>query len=160
MVSRILNHVLVSFLKIAATLIFRTNNHKIIQSVQPYWSVSCHFFLLPLKYCEIYIYRKKSPFTERDFTFLNHRWCKFTEAIDRTFNRVTGINKSRRMSEEHEKVCHSLAFGSWLTAFSHVLPTSQMGYYAGKPIERAVPCFHKVKLKCFNFLWVTQCNKR
>lgn len=70
------------------------------------------FFLLPLKYCEIYIYRKKSPFTERDFTFLNHRWCKFTEAIDRTFNRFTGINNSRRMSEEHEKVCHSLAFGS------------------------------------------------
>lgn len=154
MVSRILNHVLVSFLKIAASLIFRTNNHKIKICSTLLIRVMSFFSPAPQIQWDLHLQKEKSLY-RRDFTFLNHRWCKFTEAIDRTFNRVTGINKSRRMSEEHEKVCHSLAFGSWLTAFSRVLPTSQMGYYAGKPIKSAVPCFHKVKLKCFNFLWVT-----
>ena len=28
-----------------------------------------------------------------------------------------------------------MGFGSWFTSFSSVLPTSQVGYQAGKPIE-------------------------
>ena len=35
--------------------------------------------------------------------------------------------------------------GSWFTSFSRVLPTSQVGYYAGKPIESMVYCFYKIK---------------
>ena len=31
-------------------------------------------------------------------------------------------------------------------SFSSVLPTSQMGYHAGKPIETVVYCFYKITL--------------
>ena len=54
------------------------------------------------------------------------------------------------------KACKSLAFGSWLTSFSSVLPTSQVGYHAGKPIERVVYYFYKIIL---SFLWVYRHNK-
>ena len=48
------------------------------------------------------------------------------------------------MSTEHE----SRAEGDWSTSFSSVLPTSCVGYHAGKPIESVVYCFYK------SFLWV------
>ena len=38
------------------------------------------------------------------------------------------------------KACQSRAFGSWFTSFSCVLPTSRVGYHAGKPIESVVYC--------------------
>ena len=34
--------------------------------------------------------------------------------------------------------------GSWFTSFSSVLPTSRVGYHAGKPIESVVHCFYKI----------------
>ena len=39
--------------------------------------------------------------------------------------------------------CKSLAFGFWFTSFSHVLPTSRVGYQASKPIETVVYCLNK-----------------
>ena len=36
------------------------------------------------------------------------------------------------------KACKSLAFGSWFTSFPRVLPTSNVGYHAGKPIESVI----------------------
>ena len=55
----------------------------------------------------------------------------------------------RGMLGEHEKSsrCKSLAFGSWFTSISSVLPTSQVGYHAGKPIESVGYCFYKITLK-------------
>ena len=35
-------------------------------------------------------------------------------------------------------------FGSWFTSFLSVLPTSQVGYHAGKPIESVVYCLDKL----------------
>ena len=32
------------------------------------------------------------------------------------------------------------------TSFSHVLPTSQVGYHVSKPIESAIYCFHEITL--------------
>ena len=46
-------------------------------------------------------------------------------------------------------LCQSLAFDSWFTSFSRVLPTSQMGYHTGKPLESVVGCFYKVKLRVY-----------
>ena len=34
------------------------------------------------------------------------------------------------------------SFGSWFTSFSRVLPTSRVGYHAGKPIESVVYCLN------------------
>ena len=44
------------------------------------------------------------------------------------------------------KACKSLAFGSWVTSFSHVLPTSHMGYQAGEPMESVVYCLNNTVL--------------
>ena len=46
--------------------------------------------------------------------------------------------------------------GSWVTSFSSVLPTSRVGYHAGKPIESVVYCFYKINL---SFPWVYRHNK-
>ena len=43
--------------------------------------------------------------------------------------------------------CKSLAFGSWFTSFSRVLPTSRVGYHDGKPIESVVYCLKKTSWK-------------
>ena len=40
------------------------------------------------------------------------------------------------------KASESLAFGSWFTSFLSVLPTSRVGYHAGKPIESVVYCLN------------------
>ena len=37
-----------------------------------------------------------------------------------------------------------LAFASWCTSFSRVLPTSQVGYHVGNPIASVVYCFYKI----------------
>ena len=49
--------------------------------------------------------------------------------------------------------CKSLAFGSWFTSFSRVLPTSQVGYHAGKPIESVVYCLDKLTDKQAQLDW-------
>ena len=38
------------------------------------------------------------------------------------------------------KACESRAEGESFTSFSHVLPTSQVGYHASKPIEGHRKC--------------------
>ena len=43
-----------------------------------------------------------------------------------------------------KRLFHLNAFGSWFTSFSRVLPTSQVGYHAGKPIESVVYYFYKI----------------
>ena len=45
--------------------------------------------------------------------------------------------------ENTQKACKSLAFGSWFTSFSRVLPTSRVSYHAGKPIESVVYCLNR-----------------
>ena len=51
------------------------------------------------------------------------------------------------------KACKSLAFGSWFTSFSRVLPTSRVGYHAGKPMESMVYCLNiSIKTKRQFFL--------
>ena len=47
----------------------------------------------------------------------------------------------------------SLAFSFWFTSFSRVLPTSQVGYRAGKPIESVVYCFYKTTLSFLSVCW-------
>ena len=42
--------------------------------------------------------------------------------------------------ENTRKACKSLAFGSWYTSFSHVLPTSPVGYHGSKPVESVLYC--------------------
>ena len=42
--------------------------------------------------------------------------------------------------------CKSRAKGELFTSFSRVLPTSQVGYHAGKPIESVVYGFYKITL--------------
>ena len=49
--------------------------------------------------------------------------------------------------ENTQKSRKSLAFGSWFTSFSRVLPTSRVVYHAGKPIE------------IIKLLWVYRHNK-
>ena len=48
--------------------------------------------------------------------------------------------------ENTRKACESLAFGSqsWFTSIPSALPTSQVGYHAGKPIESVVYCLDKL----------------
>ena len=46
--------------------------------------------------------------------------------------------------ENTRKACKSLAFRSWFASFSSVLPTSRVGYHAGKPIETVVYCLNKL----------------
>ena len=64
----------------------------------------------------------------------------FIKAIDHTFYGFTGVITHLGCWENTRKACKSLAFGSWFTSFSRVLPTSRVGYYAGKPIESVVYC--------------------
>ena len=77
-------------------------------------------------------------------TFLPKRFRStksyFIKAIDHTFYGFTGVITHFGWW----KACKSLAFGSWFTSFSSVLPTSQVGYHAGKPIESVVSCFYKI----------------
>ena len=67
----------------------------------------------------------------------------FIKAIDHTFYGFTGVITHLGCWENTQKACKSLAFGSWFTSFSRVLPTSRVGYHAGKPIESVVYCLNK-----------------
>ena len=49
--------------------------------------------------------------------------------------------------ENSRKAFKSRAEGESFTSISSVLPTSQVGYHAGKPIETVVYCFYKITLK-------------
>ena len=49
--------------------------------------------------------------------------------------------------ENSRKAFKSRAEGESFTSISSVLPTSQVGYHAGKPIESVVYCFYKITLK-------------
>ena len=60
--------------------------------------------------------------------------------------------------ENTRKAWKSLAFGSWFTSFSRALPTSCMGYHAGKPIESVIYCLNKLELKDI-VSWKTTCIK-
>ena len=64
------------------------------------------------------------------------------KAIDHTFYGFTGVITNLGCWENTRKACQSLAEGEWFTSFSSVLPTSQVGYHAGKPMESVVYCFN------------------
>ena len=69
------------------------------------------------------------------------------EAIDHTFHGFTGVISHLGCWENTKKACKSRAEASDLQAFrSNVLPTSQVGYHVGKPIESVVYCFYKMTL--------------
>ena len=73
----------------------------------------------------------------------NRKTFRFTlsyliKAIDRTFYGFTGVITHLGCWENTRKACKTLAFSSGFTSFSHVLPTSCMGYHAEKPIESVV----------------------
>ena len=72
----------------------------------------------------------------------------FIKAIDGTFYGFTGVINHLGCWENTRKACKTLAFSSWFTSFSHVLPTSRVGYHAGKPIESVVYCLSIV----YNFI--------
>ena len=63
---------------------------------------------------------------------------------DHTFCGFTGVITHAGCWENTRKACKSRAEGEWFTSFSSVLPTSQVGYHAGKPIESVVYCFYKI----------------
>ena len=54
--------------------------------------------------------------------------------------------KTQKKNKKTQKACKSLAFGSWFTSFLSVLPTSQVVYHAGKPIESVLYCFYKITM--------------
>ena len=57
------------------------------------------------------------------------------KAIDHTFCGFIGMITLLWCWENAQN-----AFGSWFTSFSHVLPTSRVGYHTVKPIESLVYC--------------------
>lgn len=78
---------------------------------------------------------------------------RFIQAVDRTVYRFTDVLTHARCRGKTRKVCTPRAGCEWLTNFSRVLPTHQVGYYARKPI---LLLWHK-----FNFQWVVYwCNER
>ena len=90
--------------------------YKITKIVRAFWLVKNLLFIVP-------VYPQKTY---------------FTKAIDHTFSGFTGVMTHLGCWENTQKACKSLAFGSsltWFTSFSRDLPTSRVGYYAGKPIE-------------------------
>ena len=58
------------------------------------------------------------------------------------FREKTWLDQGILILGNTRKACKSLAFRSWFTSFSRVLPTSRVGYHAGKPIESAVYCLN------------------
>ena len=63
--------------------------------------------------------------------------------------------------ENTRKACKSLAFGSWFTSFTGVLPTSCVGYHPGKPIESVVYCLNSPSaLKSYDDSVILVCNSR
>ena len=71
-------------------------------------------------------------------------WSYFIKAKDHTFYGFTHVITHLGCWENAWKACKSLAFSSWFSSSSHVLPTSRMGYHTGKPIESVVYCLNKL----------------
>ena len=86
--------------------------YKISKIVRAFWLVKNLWFIVPVNS----FYKIDRPHFLRVYRRDNHlgRW------------------------ENTLKACKSLAFSSWFTSFSRVLPTSRVGYHAGKPIESVV----------------------
>ena len=63
--------------------------------------------------------------------------------------KILDFNSVRNFSQESKE---SRVEGEWFTNFSSVLPTSQVGYHAGKPIESVVYCCYKITLVERSFL--------
>ena len=49
----------------------------------------------------------------------------------------------RDVGRTREKLVNYEPLGKWFTSFSSVLSTTQVVYYAGKPIERVIYCLNK-----------------
>ena len=82
--------------------------------------------------------------TEPRFLLSISRKWKTIEVSDHTFYGFTGVITYFGCWENTRKACKSLAFGSWFTSFSRVLPTFRVGYHAGKPIESVVYILNKL----------------
>ena len=91
--------------------------YKISKIVQAFWLVKNLWFVVPVN--------------------------SFIKAIDHTLYRFTGMITHAGCWENTRIACKSLAFGFWFTSFSHVLPTSCVGYHAGKSIETVVSSLNK-----------------
>ena len=76
---------------------------------------------------------------------LSHRTCAYFTSRLVSFH--AGCWENTRKAE---------AEGEWFTSFLSVLPTSQVAYHAGKPMESVVCCFYKI---ASSFLWVYRHNK-
>ena len=68
----------------------------------------------------------------------------FKKAIDDTFYGFTGVITHLGCWEKTHK-----AYKSRAELFEPVLPRSQVGYHAGKPIESVVYCFNILLTVCF-----------
>ena len=69
------------------------------------------------------------------------------EAIDHNFYEFTAVITHLGCWENTKKAWKSRAEASDLQVFrSSVLPTSEVGYHVGKPIEIVVYCFYKKTL--------------
>ena len=68
----------------------------------------------------------------------------FIKAMDHTFYGFTDVITHLGCWENTRNACKSRAEGKWFTSISSVLPTSQVGYHVGKPIESVVYCLNKL----------------
>ena len=64
----------------------------------------------------------------------------FIKAIDTLSVGLLALFSTWDVGKTLRRACKSLAFGSSFTSCSRVLPTSCVGYHAGKPIESVVWC--------------------
>ena len=70
---------------------------------------------------------------------MSHDWLMVT--LERRHGLIT-VLKPHFLPKSLRSTNSVLAFGSWFTSFSRVLPTSRVGYHAGKPIESVVYCLN------------------
>ena len=56
--------------------------------------------------------------------------------------------------ENTRKACKSRIEGEWFTSFPRVLPTSQVGYHAGRPIESVVFWSSNFRLKGYKLMMI------
>ena len=82
----------------------------------------------------------------------------FIKAIDHIFYGFTGVITHLGCWENTRKACKSRAEGDWFTRFSRVLPTSRVGYHAGKPIESVVYCLNITCVKSCYITCVMSCH--
>ena len=92
--------------------------YEITKIVPTFWLVKNLWFIVPVN-------------SQKTLSYL-------IKAMDHTSYGFTGMITHLGCSENTRKACKSLALGSWFKSFSCVLPTSHVGYRAGKPIESVV----------------------